>query len=275
MADKDLRGVVFPGLPGTYLIPEVDATLSKEGRAAEAQETGKRLRALETMTPDEMMEKLGITASAEELNYMAGVVDPVQFQLDSLSTADALLAERWFKSVNNTDMNTVKGTGFYFGYTGMTNAAAQTISVWEVIAYSSDWGIQRQTVINSDGTTKTYERSWYAGSNWKEWTAAGGGSAAGMTREFNSGAINVDSYTTPGAMAKIYVVTVRINGIDYSITVDWQGIKAAGGERTFGIAAKNSGGTIAIFDLIATLNTGSTITFEISGGTIVHVCGYY
>lgn len=150
MAEKDLRGVVFPGLPGTYAVPVVDATLSQEGQAADAKETGDRLRALET--------------------------------------------------------------------------------------------------------------------------ASG---ADGMTREFNSGAINVDSYTTPGAMSKIYVVTVRINGINYSITVDWQGIKAAGGERTFGIAAKNAGGTIAIFDLVAALNTGSTVTFEVAGGTIVHVCGYY
>lgn len=87
---------------------------------------------------------------------------------------------------------------------------------------------------------------------------------------------NTDEWTTPGALSKFYILTIRINGKDYSLAVDWQGIKAAGANgRTFGIAAKNSGGSIAIFDVTATVNAGSTVRFTAPGCTIVHVVGYY
>lgn len=68
---------------------------------------------------------------------------------------------------SNTDFDTIKTAGWYYGYTGMTNAAVQAISVLEVIVYSNDWIVQRQTVINADG--KTYERHYYSGNTWSEW----------------------------------------------------------------------------------------------------------
>ena len=68
---------------------------------------------------------------------------------------------------SNTDFNTIKKPGFYYGYTGMTNAAFQNISVLEVIVYSNDWIVQRQTAINASGVT--YERHFYSGTTWSTW----------------------------------------------------------------------------------------------------------
>ena len=101
-----------------------------------------------------------------------------------------------------------------------------------------------------------------------------GTGSSGMVREFNSGAISVTSYTTPGANSKVYIVTVLIAGTAYSVTVDWMGLKAAGGSRQFGIAAVIAG-EIGIYTLTATLNNSTTATFTVSSGNIVHVCGYY
>ena len=39
MAEKFLKGIKFPGLPDTYIIPEIDPTLSIEGMAADAKIT--------------------------------------------------------------------------------------------------------------------------------------------------------------------------------------------------------------------------------------------
>ena len=68
---------------------------------------------------------------------------------------------------SNVDFNTIKTAGFYYGYTGMTNAAKQAISVLEVIVYSPDWIVQRQTIINGNG--ETYERHYYEGNKWSTW----------------------------------------------------------------------------------------------------------
>ena len=43
MAEKILKGINFPGLEDTYLIPEVDSTLSKSGQAADAKVVGEAL----------------------------------------------------------------------------------------------------------------------------------------------------------------------------------------------------------------------------------------
>lgn len=68
---------------------------------------------------------------------------------------------------SNKDFNTLKEAGFYFGYTGMTNAACNEISVLEVIPYSNDWVAQRQTRL-SDG--KIFYRFFYQGEKWSNWT---------------------------------------------------------------------------------------------------------
>lgn len=76
-------------------------------------------------------------------------------------------SSHYLGDVSNTDFNTVKTSGLYYGYTGMTNAAFQSICVLEVIAYSQDWVVQRQTKIN--GEPITYERHYHSGSTWTDW----------------------------------------------------------------------------------------------------------
>ena len=70
------------------------------------------------------------------------------------------------RNCSNTDFNNLKTVGCYFGYTNMTNAAFQDISVLEVIPYSSDWVLQRQTRL-TDG--KTFCRYFSNGSKWSDW----------------------------------------------------------------------------------------------------------
>lgn len=67
---------------------------------------------------------------------------------------------------SNKDFNTLKTPGYYFGYTGMTNAAFQEISVLEVIPYTDDWLLQRHTRL-TDG--RMYYRTFISGTTWTSW----------------------------------------------------------------------------------------------------------
>lgn len=72
---------------------------------------------------------------------------------------------------NNTDLNELTTQGLYWGYTGLTNAAVQNVSVIEVLPYSNDWVLQRQTVITTDPTRNaTYIRTKYSGTTWSAWS---------------------------------------------------------------------------------------------------------
>ena len=66
----------------------------------------------------------------------------------------------------NKNFNDLKTPGYYFGYTNMTNAAFQEICVLEVIPYTNDWVLQRQTRL-TDG--KTFCRYFSNGTTWSEW----------------------------------------------------------------------------------------------------------
>jgi len=46
MANIPLSSIKFPGLTGTYTVPDVDANLSTSGAAADAKKTGDELTAL-------------------------------------------------------------------------------------------------------------------------------------------------------------------------------------------------------------------------------------
>lgn len=71
------------------------------------------------------------------------------------------------QNMSNKDLNTLKTQGWYYGYTGMTNAPTQTIAVMEVLVYSQDWIAQRFTVIAA--TPVTYERHYHSGTTWSAW----------------------------------------------------------------------------------------------------------
>jgi hypothetical protein len=96
MEDKDLRGVVFPGLPGTYLIPEVDATLSIEGRAADALAVNQKINEVVTKQEqkngyldddiEDLMHKVGdLQTKAEDLEAdIANVRDVASKKMEKL-----------------------------------------------------------------------------------------------------------------------------------------------------------------------------------------------
>ena len=124
----------------------------------------------------------GITATATELNYCDGVTSNIQTQLNSKASSShthkyagsssaggaansANLLNT--KSVNNTDLNTVKTQGWYYGYTGMSHAQSNSISTLETIAYSDDWLIQIQSIPSS--TPERYIRAFSSGDTWSSW----------------------------------------------------------------------------------------------------------
>lgn len=47
MSEKILRGINFPGLEGTYMVPQVDATLSASGASADAKVVGDEIKSLQ------------------------------------------------------------------------------------------------------------------------------------------------------------------------------------------------------------------------------------
>lgn len=48
MANKPLRGINFPGLEDTYIVPEPDTSLSMSGSPADAKATGDAIAELNT-----------------------------------------------------------------------------------------------------------------------------------------------------------------------------------------------------------------------------------
>ncbi len=139
---------------------------------------------------------------------------------------------------SNKDLNTIKTAGWYFGYTGMTNAPTQAISVLEVIVYSPDWIVQRFTVINVTG--KTYERHYYNGNTWSNWktlydsnnkpTPADIGAAAashGTHVEFTAITPSANGTASVGTSSKvaradhIHPLQTSVNGISF-----WSGTQA-------------------------------------------------
>lgn len=145
-----------------------------------------------------------LTANVTEINYLDGVSSNIQSQLDGKAAAShgnhvpavqtannakflrndntwqtvtpanigAATSGHTHNNINmqnmsNKDLNTLKTQGWYYGYTGMTNAPVQTIGVMEVLVYSQDWIVQRFTVIGA--TPVTYERHYHTGTTWGSW----------------------------------------------------------------------------------------------------------
>ena len=78
MATKPLQSIKFPGLSDTYTIPQVDATLTTTGAAADAKVTGDAINQLTTNL--EGGHALGLTASAaDQLLSDNGVTDNIPY----------------------------------------------------------------------------------------------------------------------------------------------------------------------------------------------------
>lgn len=126
-----------------------------------------------------------------------------------------------YKNCSNTDFNTIKETGTYYGYTGMTNAKFNAISVLEVVHYSPDWVVQRQTGI-LDGYCETWQRAFHSGNTWTDWeqiytssqmawkkasvafsSGSGSVSASGVTTSSTVLATRGDSAMSGGAYATL------------------------------------------------------------------------
>lgn len=52
MANVPLKSIKFPGLSDTYTVPQIDSTLTQQGKAADAKKTGISLMLLSDDIPD-------------------------------------------------------------------------------------------------------------------------------------------------------------------------------------------------------------------------------
>lgn len=66
MANKNLKSIKFPNLPDTYIVPQVDNTLTQENRPADAKKTGDEISALKEDLRDLSEDIYGGTVLADE-----------------------------------------------------------------------------------------------------------------------------------------------------------------------------------------------------------------
>lgn len=108
--------------------------------------------------------KLSGKANSSHTHTIANVTN-LQSTLDGKSNTSHSHTTHSQATMSNTDLNTIKTAGWYYGYTGMTNAPVQNIAVMEVLVYSPDWIVQRFIVVNG----AEYIRHWHSGTTWSEW----------------------------------------------------------------------------------------------------------
>lgn len=75
--------------------------------------------------------------------------------------------------MTGVDLNTLKKSGFYYGYNNMVNAPANVnyISILFIIAYSEDWLYQFFAPVDPYGTLKIYVRHKHNAISWTNWMA--------------------------------------------------------------------------------------------------------
>ena len=115
-------------------------------------------------TESEVDTKLSGKANSSHTHSIANITN-LQTTLDGKSNTSHSHSTHTQANMSNTDLNTIKTAGWYYGYTGMTNAPAQSIAVMEVLVYSPDWIVQRFTVVNG----AEYIRHWHSATTWSEW----------------------------------------------------------------------------------------------------------
>lgn len=64
-------------------LPKLDTSLIIEGQPADSKAVGDRINEVENLIITPTLKGLGVNATAEELNYIGGVTDPVQKQLNA------------------------------------------------------------------------------------------------------------------------------------------------------------------------------------------------
>lgn len=93
----------------------------------------------------------------------------------------------------------------------------------------------------------------------------------GMSREFNSGAINTTSYSYAGNQSKIYTVTTyhSESGTRHTFVFDYMAVAANGNKLR--LSNYTAYGNISVLMGIQ----GSSVGFETTNCTLTNVCGYY
>lgn len=202
-----------------------------------------------TATAAELNVLDGITATVTELNYVDGVSSNIQTQLNGKAASGHTHNIHSEKSMSNTDLNTIKTAGWYYGYTGMTNAPEQTIAVMEVLKYSPDWIVQRFIVVNG----KEYIRYWHSATTWTEWKtnirsdnigsqSVNYATSAGTATSANKLNTNAGSATQPVYFA---------NGIPVKTTYTLGASVPAGAkftDTTYGVATTSANGLMSASD---------------------------
>ena len=119
-----------------------------------------------------------------------------------------------YQFLNGKDLNTITFAGTY-GCLNCTNipTSVYTYGMLEVIMYSNQWLIQRYRSINSDGSWGyIYERMYYGGTTWTDWTAQYTVSAAvNGYQKLPTGIIIQWGNASPAASATSFAVTFPIS----------------------------------------------------------------
>lgn len=108
MANKPLQSIKFPGLSDTYIVPQIDDTLSVEGRAADAKETGDRIAGLK----DELSVYDGYFSKTFTANYQ---------QIQCYIPANA-----------EVTVKTIDGNNFTGGSLGFLDANKNVLNIWNL-----------------------------------------------------------------------------------------------------------------------------------------------
>lgn len=216
------------------------------------------------------------TASDVWLNklvqYIKNKFSNMQAALDKKAPAGYGLGE-FAKAIHFADLDNTFVCGWYLfsdGSGGIPKYGLVRVESWD-----QNFGVQ--TLYTTNGQKRFRYRTSGVWNAWVVENANEGGATttpAGMVREFNSGAINSATYTTPGASSKFYMVTLKRDNHYFSVTVDWMSIKTAGGTIALNYVF-GSGSDFSLGILAATINSDNTVTFNAGLGTIAHVCGYY
>lgn len=178
MATKILKGINFPGLKDTYIIPEaaieLDSTLTEAGKAADAAAVGERFDSLDTtIAVDENSDgNIEIRSYLPEQDYLQldKSLTVEGAAADAKVTGDALAGKApagyglggaelkaW------ADVDSLTKPGFYkFSDCELNDGLAAMI-----VHASDDWTLAQELITFSYPTRK-YTRSCHGGS-WREW----------------------------------------------------------------------------------------------------------